>query len=204
MNRPFLTMLLASSLVACDSSDSPDDGDSTSTSGATTGASSSAGAGGGAGGGSFAPDGAWDLTAGISINDHDIAKEIQSAVSYTVEIDGHSMTAVVLTSQPHYCELLQSKGCLPQGVFLVAMTLNGTDGGDYPLASAVDQPPHTVSAFLTPIDADCVGAGIGASDGGVKVTEIGLEEGGGVKATLDLSFFGGALAGTVEAPFCQL
>ncbi|MFO0614634.1 MAG: hypothetical protein U0414_18760 [Polyangiaceae bacterium] len=203
--QSLLALALAFTLAACASPTGPDDGTASTSSSASTGASSSSsGAGGGTGGAPDSPDGTWDLTATISLNGHDIAHEIQSAVSYTVDFGGQPMTAVVLTNQPHYCEALQSKACLPEGTFLVEMTLAGTEPGDYPLGSAVDQAPHTVSAFLTPIDADCVGAGLGASDGGVKVTEISLDEGGGVDVTLDLGFFGGALTGTVEAPFCAL
>jgi hypothetical protein len=110
---------------------------------------------------------------------------------------------VELTSAADYCALLQKKGCLPKGEILVSLTFNGMKAGDYPTAKQIPAEPGSVEVFVTGIDMNCTGLGVGLDTGDVLVTEATLTSGGAVSLTANLSSaLNEALSGTVKAPYC--
>lgn len=208
-----MSVCAAIGLFACACSSAPagtttgGGGSSAGTYSASVASSTSASVGGSGTGGASAAGGAdpgtWSLQSNITVNGRSPSKDIRSAVSRTVDLGQGPQMVVELTSAVDYCALLQKGGCLANGEILVTFTFNGQKAADYPTAQQIPAEPNSVDVFMTGIDKNCTGVGLGLDQGDVKVTEASLVAGGRVALQANLSSaINGSLSGTVKAPYC--
>lgn len=148
--------------------------------------------------------GTWKLQSNVTLNGHDLAKDIRSAISRTESGGSGTVMVVELTTASDYCALLRGSGCLADGEVVVTLTFEGTSAKDYPAATQIPPEAGSIEAFMSGVDnGTCTGAGIGLDSGHVVVSKADLAAGGGVSLDIDLSSAFGDLTGTVEAPFCD-